>query len=105
MTLIYQYELLVENPFLLLILSLAAFRITRVITTDNIAEDLRDAVWKKFPPSTKIGYLLTCNWCMGLWVALAVFISWLLAPEATVVVSLVLSISAIIGLISAWTER
>jgi len=38
-------------------------------------------------------------------VALLVFLFWVVAPEAAIVVSLVLSISTIIGLISAWTER
>jgi hypothetical protein len=98
-------DILVNQPFLLLILSLAGFRITRLITQDTITEPIRNAIWNKFPPSTQIGYLFTCNWCTGFWVALLVFISWVVAPEATIVVSLVLSISTIIGLISAWTER
>jgi hypothetical protein len=87
------------------ILALAAFRLTHLITTDAIADGFRTKVWKKFPPSTKIGYLITCNWCTGFWVSIFLVISYLVLPVATLVVSLVLAISASIGLISAWIER
>lgn len=87
------------------ILALAAYRLTHLITTDAIADGFRTKVWKKFPPSTKIGYLITCNWCTGFWVALFVTMFWLTLPQATLVVSLVLAISASIGLLSAWIER
>ena len=87
------------------ILALAAFRLTHLVTTDAIADGFRTKVWKKFPPSTKIGYLITCNWCTGFWVSIFLVISYLILPVATLVVSLVLDISASIGLISAWIER
>jgi hypothetical protein len=87
------------------ILALAAFRLTHLITTDAIADGFRTKVWKKFPPSTKIGYLITCNWCTGFWVSIFLVISYLVLPVATLVVSLILAISASIGLISAWIER
>jgi hypothetical protein len=87
------------------ILALAAFRLTHLVTTDAIADGFRTKVWKKFPPSTKIGYLITCNWCTGFWVSIFLVISYLVLPVATLVVSLVLAISASIGLISAWIER
>ena len=89
----------------LLILILAAFRLTHLITTDAIADGFRTSVWKKFPPATKIGYLITCNWCTGFWVSIFLVIFYLILPLATLVVSLVLAISASIGLISAWIER
>jgi hypothetical protein len=87
------------------ILALAAFRLTHLVTTDAIADGFRTKVWKKFPPSTKIGYLITCNWCTGFWVSIFLVISYLVLPVATLVVSLILAISASIGLISAWIER
>ena len=87
------------------ILALAAFRLTHLVTTDAIADGFRTKVWKKFSPSTKIGYLITCNWCTGFWVSIFLVISYLVLPVATLVVSLVLAISASIGLISAWIER
>ena len=87
------------------ILALGAYRMTHLITTDAIADKFRVWVWSKFPPMTKIGYLITCNWCTGFWVSLLFVIGASTLPQFTFVVSLVLAISAVIGLLSAWIER
>lgn len=87
------------------ILAFAAFRMTHLITTDAIADGFRSWVWKKYPPTTKPGYLITCNWCTGFWVSGILVFFYLVLPVATLVVSLVLAISALIGIISAWIER
>jgi hypothetical protein len=87
------------------IISLAAFRLTRVITTDAIFESVRNKIWGKFPPSKGIGYLITCNWCTGFWVSALFVLMLLILPLPTLVVSLVLAISAVIGLLSTWIER
>jgi len=87
------------------ILALAAFRLTHLVTTDAIADGFRTRVWRKFPPTTKIGYLITCNWCTGFWVSVFLVLFYLILPVAALVVSLILAISASIGLISAWIER
>lgn len=87
------------------ILALGAYRITHLITTDAIADEFRTKVWKKFPPSTKIGYLITCNWCTGFWVSLFLVAGFSILPQFTFVVSLIMAISALVGLISAWAER
>lgn len=88
-----------------IILALGAYRMTHLITTDAIADTFRDKIWSKFPPTTKIGYLITCNWCTGFWVSLLFVIGASTLPQFTFVVSLVLAISAVIGLLSAWIER
>lgn len=87
------------------VLALGAYRLTHLITTDAIADGFRNWVWSKFPPMTKIGYLITCNWCTGFWVSLLFVIGASILPQFTFVVSLVLAISAVIGLLSAWIER
>ena len=87
------------------ILALAAFRGTHLITTDAIADGFRNKIWSKWPPNTEIGYLITCNWCTGFWVSVILVLLWLVLPQITLVVSLILAISALIGLISAWIER
>lgn len=87
------------------ILALGAYRLTHLITTDAIADGFRTKVWSKFPPTTKIGYLITCNWCTGFWVSLLFVLGASILPQMTFVVSLVLAISAVIGLLSAWIER
>jgi hypothetical protein len=87
------------------ILALAAYRVTRFIVIDHLFEPIREKIWSKWPPSTKFGYLLTCYWCTGFWVSLIFVILAFLLPDLTFVVSLVLSISALIGLISVFEER
>ena len=84
----------------LLVLTLAAFRVTLVLTTDVVMEPVRERIWKKWPPSTYFGYFWTCNWCAGTWVAALFTVSWLIAPDFVVMVSLFLAISAVIGLMS-----
>ena len=93
------------NLLVFAILSLAAYRITHFIVADTLFEPVRDKIWKKFPPNTKIGYLFTCYWCMGFWISLFVVVLAYLLPEITFVVSLILAISAIIGIIATRVER
>ena len=89
----------------LLIYSLAAFRLTRLVTTDAILESVREKIWKKFPPSHWLGYLITCSWCFGFYVSIFIVGLHLLVPTVAYVVSLVLSISAIVGLVAARLDR
>jgi len=84
----------------LLLLALGAFRVTLMITTDVVLQPLRDKIWSKWPPDTYFGYLFTCNWCAGTWVAGGFTILWFIAPDFLVMVSLFLAISAVIGLMS-----
>lgn len=86
--------------FTYVIMALAAYRLTRLLTTDVILEGLREKIWKKYPPSTKLGYLFTCNWCMSIWAAAFIIGLASLLPAVAYVVSLVLSISAIVGLVA-----
>jgi hypothetical protein len=87
------------------VLALGAFRLTHIVTTDVIADGFRQWVWSKYDTSTKIGYLITCNWCTGFWVSLLFVAGASALPQLTFVVSLVLAISALVGLLSAWAER
>lgn len=88
------------DVFTYVITTLAAFRLTRILTTDVILEGLRERIWKKYSPETKLGYLFTCNWCMSIWVAAFLIGLTALLPTVAYVVSLVLSISALVGLVA-----
>lgn len=83
-----------------LILSLATFRLARLLTTDVIFEDFREWIWRKKPPHTKFGYLFTCNWCMSIWTASLIVICYTIVPIATLAVCSVLALSAVAGLIT-----
>lgn len=93
------------NLVTLVLVVLAAYRATRFLVEDVLFDPVRNWVWKRFPPSTKFGYLFTCYWCMSFWVALAFVILLILLPDFTFVVSLVLAISALVGLIQSRVER
>lgn len=87
------------------IIGLATYRLTRLVTTDTIFETLRERFWKKHPPqSSKLGYLITCDWCMSIWVASVVVASVMIIP-VLVYVYAVFAVSAIAGLLTAYESK
>lgn len=91
------------NKFI--ISSLATYRLTRLITTDEIAAPLREKVWEKYPPETsRVGYLLTCDWCSSVYAASALQISRIIAPRTTTALETTLALSAVAGLLAAHTD-
>jgi hypothetical protein len=59
----------------LLIYALAVARVTGLITSDSLTEDLRDGIiaWLDDRPKTLGNYLsilIGCPWCAGMWVSL-----------------------------------
>lgn len=56
--------------------ALATWRITELITTDEITRPAREAVTKRWPGS-RAAYLVTCSRCVSVWSAAVV----LLLPE------------------------
>lgn len=88
-----------------LVLGLATYRLTRLITTDNITEPIRERIWDKYPPqSTRLGYLITCDWCSSIWVASIVIPSAMIIP-VLVYVYAVFAVSAIAGLLTAYETK
>lgn len=90
----------------LIVLALAVFRVTRLVTTDYITEPIRNFIWKRFPPeSTKTGYLFTCDWCTSIWVSSLFAIPYTIVPTETVAVSLIPALSAVASIIAARVDR
>lgn len=88
------------------VLGLATYRLTRLIIRDEILSTPRNFFWKKFPPEKSLlGYLLTCPWCISIWVASIIQISSIINPEVTYAVGIVFALSAIAGLLTAHEER
>lgn len=85
----------------LLILALATYRLARLIIEDTVTERLRNAIWSKYPPSQGVGYLITCYWCTGFWVASLLVLLFIIVPVPTIAASLVLALSALAGIIAA----
>lgn len=84
--------------------ALATYRLTRLITTDEIFSDLRVKWWKKHPPETKLGYVITCDWCTSIYAASALQISRMIAPRTTTALETMLALSAVAGLVAAHTD-
>lgn len=84
---------------------LATYRLTRLITRDEITAPLREKVWERFPPTTPLGYAITCDWCTGVWAASALEISRIIAPKTTRTAEVVLATAAVASLLSAHEDR
>jgi hypothetical protein len=89
----------------LIVLALAVYRICRLIIEDAVTERLRKLVWSRFKPSHGIGYLITCYWCTGFWVASLLVLLFIIVPVPTMAASLVLALSALAGIVAARLDR
>ena len=84
----------------LIILSLASWRATRLIIEDRILEPVRNRIWEKHHPDASFwGYLITCYWCLGLWVSAFVVGWYLILPSVSIPVAAIFALSALVGLI------
>lgn len=81
-------------------LLLSTYRLTKLINDDYILNDIRQMIFKKFPPKeSKIGYLFLCPWCMSIWAAGSLLALHAFAPKVYEYVSLILTASAVTGLL------
>lgn len=89
----------------LVIYALAAYRLTRFLVEDHLFEGVREWVWKRRGPDTKLGYLFTCYWCMGFWMSSLLVAGYILIPSVMFIVALALALSAAVGIISKIVDR
>lgn len=81
---------------------LATYRLTRLITADQITEPIR--LWAA-RRSKWLGYLTTCDWCLSIWISPVVAgLAMIWPSEITLLILASLSISGLVGLASL-TER
>lgn len=85
--------------FRILLDFVAVYRLTKLVIDDEIVAEIREKIWDKFPPeSTKIGYLLTCPWCVSFWMAVAIVTTRKINPEIADYISGILAASAVTGI-------
>ncbi|HWO77529.1 MAG TPA: DUF1360 domain-containing protein [Bacillus sp. (in: firmicutes)] len=107
----------VPSVFDFLLLSLASFRLTRLLVFDKITEFIRrpffvewtevnqDGVEETYiKPKEKglqswIGELLSCYWCMGVWSALGLYGGLIVYPPIFQPIIVVLAIAGLAALI------
>lgn len=100
------YEINNMSALHFLVLALMVYRLTRLIVVDTIFTPVREWIFSKKPPrSSSLGYLFTCEWCISLWLALPVVISYALFPSITLVIGYIFALSATAGLITARVDR
>jgi len=82
----------------------AAFRLTRLVVDDSIAEAPRTALlrWSERPGRAanlraRLGELVECYWCVGFWIALGVVTARRVAPDRWDPAAQVLAVSAAVG--------
>ena len=82
--------------------ALAVYRLTRLITQDELMEPVREFIWHNHPPEdTKIGYFITCPWCTSVWIGGAVVVARAVAPRQWDLVARALALSSVAGMISS----
>ena len=87
----------------LLILALAAFRVTRLVIEDSILDPIRNRTIYVWPDHGIGGWmkdLFSCPWCIGFWISVDWSVSFYFWPTTTWWVALPFAISAVVGL--AW---
>jgi hypothetical protein len=89
---------------LLVLAALATYRLTRLVTADKITEPVRGWVVDR---SAWAGYLVTCDWCLSIWVAPPVALCAVLWGDnrLVLVVLLWLAVSAVTGILSLVERR
>lgn len=83
---------------------LSTYRLTRLVTADRILQGFRGWVVLR---NRTLGYLVTCDWCLSIWVAPLPAAGVVLYPENRLVVAVLvgLSASAVTGLLSLGEAR
>jgi len=90
---------------LFIIYALASYRVTRFFVEDTLFDAPRDAIWSRFPPSTPIGYLFTCYWCMGFWVASLFWLGSTIVSAIATPVAVIFAMSAVVGIVATYQDR
>lgn len=80
-----------------LIDALAVYRLVRLVAQDTITQPARRALFRRLPSAKG---LVTCPWCMSVWVAAGVVTARRACPRAWAPVAELLALSAAAGMIA-----
>lgn len=78
------------------LMTLAIFRLVRLVTYDSITAFIRDSFAGADPSSLRgtLGTLINCPWCTGLWFSLVIVFFYFLTPASWYAI-LVLALAAV----------
>jgi hypothetical protein len=69
------------SALLLVLMILATYRLTRLVTTDKITERPRDALTERWGEDSLKAYFLSCDHCVSVYTsALVVGLTWIWEP-------------------------
>lgn len=77
----------------------ATYRLTKLVLDDKLTEDIRFAIYQRFPKDSKITYFIGCPWCVSVWAGLVIFTLRKVNPAGADIVSGLLAASAVTGVI------
>lgn len=92
---------LLHAPVLLVLHALAVFRLTRLAAVDVVLAGPRDRILARLEPRRPLlAYLVTCMWCLSVWVAAGWFVLAVLLPTPAAIAAVPLAWSAVAGLLA-----
>lgn len=103
----------------LVVLWLAAFRATRLLTRDAVTDTWRDKLFNfawdtehlevvdgaerptaRAPWRTQVWELFTCQWCLGVWLSAAAWAAWYWGGRAALAVLVILAVAGAQGVLA-----
>lgn len=89
------------SPAAVAVDAFATYRLTRLVIEDKLTEPARTAVFRRWEPaSTRLGYFLTCPWCVSIWAGLGVVAARRALPAVWGPLAEALACSAVTGIIA-----
>lgn len=87
---------------MLVVCALAVARATALVVADDITQPLRDAALRRLHAGSPIAELITCPWCVSMWLAFgaAPLAWWYGTHPAVAIPALALAFSQIAGMVS-----
>jgi Protein of unknown function (DUF1360) len=81
------------------LLTLAVYRVWRLLAADTILDKPRDRLVKAADKDYReeLDIFLHCPWCLGFWLSVLGWAAWLVFPTETIWVSVPLAISTVVG--------
>jgi len=102
----------IPTAYVLVLLSLAAFRSWRLVGVDVITRPVRQRLIRRAeePDMIYVGpgayrplldELVGCPWCLGAWISVGWWVAWTIWPHGTIVAAVPFAISALVGLVGS----
>lgn len=119
---------MIPSPWVAAVLALATFRIVRLLGWDHLPVLVRARDWVAGKQTTSrgshaarigvaepveygVGYrrpffdlLFGCAYCLGVWVAVPVYVAWYFEPWWTLTILAPAALSAVVGIVARWLD-